>query len=318
MKKFVLRLVYKTLVLACSFIPVRSLRKERRNYYKAVLERYGVISERAIRTCAREVAMRAENLRNCAKKIEILALGSSHAQCAFAPSLFGDVAFNFGVPSGDLCVSKMMFSKLSSSLPKLKHVFVFFSVFTPGLNLIMTTGGWRAAVYTEVLGLPLLIRGDEKWLDGTLKPLERVKRICSSVREDGIESWKNEFDNGFAKSENTAPVYEEENRFLTQRENRRKPDQLTNLRELLSDARRKNIEILIVIPPMRKDYREKLPSKEELFGALSEFREETILDLYEDESFGSADFRDQDHLNICGARKLTEKLKEHLEHNEKK
>ena len=68
----------------------------------------------------------------------------------------------------------------------------------------------------------------------------------------------------------------------------------------------------VIIPPVRKDYKDCCPSDKVIFKDIYELSNELnikIYDFYNDEDFKYEDFYDTDHLNPNGAKKLTEKLK---------
>ncbi|WP_048331147.1 D-alanyl-lipoteichoic acid biosynthesis protein DltD [Bizionia psychrotolerans] len=85
------------------------------------------------------------------------------------------------------------------------------------------------------------------------------------------------------------------------------------LQSIINKALEGNIKVLILIPPMHKDYRNLIDKKysEKLFNTIELIVKERniqYLNYYEDVEFENYMFKDSDHLNIYGAELLTRKI----------
>ena len=242
-----------------------------------------------------------------AGKIEILCLGSSHADYGFRPDAFPGNAFNFGAASQDLRTSAELAKRLVPTLPHLRKIVMFFSVFSPGSCLAKTKESFRCVVYEELLHVPVpeSCRLDEK-------ECARVRKLCR--RERGEDSRTDAF--GFNASMPGFEIPAEERVRTHLRENLREPDQMSHLEKMISETGVGH-EILVVVPPARADYRAALPPKSELFRKLFALRERRggfrIADFFDDADFSAEDFADTDHLNPDGAMKLSRKIAAILE-----
>ncbi len=310
--------MYRLLVFSCCFIPQREIRKSKRRYYKGCLERFGAsgFSLRHVKSIGMDVLAKREELERKSTEISVLALGSSHAETDFDPSVFDGEAFNFGVPSSDLYSSRKIGERCSEILPKLKHVFLFFSVFSPGLCLSMTTGGWRAVIYSALLGYDLPMTGRERWLEGKESRVKRVVKVCGNLRLSDCH--RSRFEYGFSKREEIRTPDADDRALKHLRENQRTPDQMSQLDVFLRSQKERGIRVTVVLPPMRSDYRAMLPSSAVLFRKLFDRENVEVVNFYDDRSFSDFDFCDPDHLNARGARKLSQKLKSVLNGKDKK
>lgn len=87
-------------------------------------------------------------------------------------------------------------------------------------------------------------------------------------------------------------------------------------KELVRFCNEKNINLLVVVAPATKYYRENLYEKhrECFYEVLNSVEDGVIhlLDLFDDDNYKDEDFVDQDHLNKIGARKMTLKIQDIL------
>lgn len=277
------------------FVPgwIRKIRQ--RSAYALTIKSY----TRCVRSKMNGLVLRAGD-------IEILCVGSSHADYGFFPEVFQGTAFNFGCASQDLRTSSEILSKYLGMLENLKYVVLFFSVFTPGSCLAKNKEAYRAVVHENVLGIPLPA-------ECRLNEKERKYVMKVSRSEPGVDECVNEL--GFNSSMPGFDIPAEERVRTHLRENLREPDQMSHLKEIISKTDAKNVRLLIVIPPVRADYRTELPSKEKLFKKLYSLQKRggvRIVNFFDDADFGEGEFADTDHLNVSGAQMLSSKISEKL------
>lgn len=162
-----------------------------------------------------------------AGKIEILCLGSSHADYGFRPDAFPGNAFNFGAASQDLRTSAELAKRLVPTLPHLRKIVMFFSVFSPGSCLAKTKESFRSVVYEELLHVPV-----PESCSLEEKECARVRKICR--RERGEDSHTDAF--GFNASMPGFDIPAEERVRTHLRENLREPDQMSHLEKMISET----------------------------------------------------------------------------------
>jgi hypothetical protein len=79
--------------------------------------------------------------------------------------------------------------------------------------------------------------------------------------------------------------------------------------EMIALCHARNLEIVIVIPPLRSDYMRELPPG----FRLQPPKGARIINYMDSNFFGDQDFIDSDHLNEAGAKKLTRLLHEAID-----
>lgn len=235
------------------------------------------------------------------ESINTLALRASTTDYAFYSPMWKD-SYNLGLTSSDLFNTYHLYNNYRNILPKLKNVIVFFSVSAPGFSLIHCIERYRTVAYKYFFQVPYSH-------DGYINPkfekkilLKCKKAIIPTVDLSycGYEK-KNQFQTGIINQERVR---------IHLRENMREPNQMNWLKSLLdlvnSDGRR----LVVVIPPLRSDYKKILPSDSDLFMKL--FNMESlgleILNFLHSDKFQDTDFGDTDHLNEGGAIKLTNEI----------
>lgn len=234
--------------------------------------------------------------------ITTLALRSSIADYSFYSPLWTG-AYNLGLTSSDLFSTYHLYKNFRINLPNLKNVIVFFSVPAPGYSLINSIEGYRTIAYKYFFNIPYST-------EGYIKPEfeKRVYKKCNNLKISEVDSayW------GYEKKSYYGIDISAQERVRTHlRENIREPDQMNWLSSLSglvnSDGRR----LFVVIPPVRSDYKNLLPSDIVLYEKLFKLESEglEIINLFNSDKFNDTDFGDTDHLNNEGAIKMTGELK---------
>ena len=99
------------------------------------------------------------------------------------------------------------------------------------------------------------------------------------------------------------------------RENKREPDQMQWLKELINLVHSDNRRLIIVIPPFRSDYKKIISKQSNLFEKIYNLKGVEVLNFYDSKIFSDDDFGDSDHLNEQGAIKLTNEIYKHFKNN---
>lgn len=108
-------------------------------------------------------------------KIKTLAIGSSHCENSLIPILFDSCTFNLGLSSLDMFGCYHIY-KNNADLPCLKNIFLFYSVFFPGYDLLDTAFHWhsKSIHYRHFFNIPYhdnLI--DRDYFQKQIKKLEK-------------------------------------------------------------------------------------------------------------------------------------------------
>ena len=290
-------LAYITLKLANAFAS-RSVRRKVKTWY---FSKYSILGG-----VADEFRKKYEALAQKRDSVETLALGSSHGYHGFLPD---EKSFNLCGTSQDLYLSCELYKRYAD-LPKLKHVILFYSVFSPGFETERTSEMEYCLYYKYFWGIPLRYNTDDyfkyKW--------RMLGRYLRKHPMDAIGDYRGENEYKFFMS----PTMSVEERVASHlKNNRRGNSQTEYVREMAELAEYREHKLVVVIPPFRSDFAALLPPFDEMFAELLALQAGKpsiqILSFMGDKDFDDSDFGDTDHLNRQGAEKLTAKLMGSLE-----
>ena len=255
-----------------------------------------------------ESLIKRKGLGKHAKSIETLALGSSHCARAFYADLVQN-AYNLGNSNQDLYTSYQLLKKYQPSMKKLKHVILFYAVFSPGHELSKTTIAKQVAINHYVFDIPYPVSYLKSWKKG-------VEHRYKKFDDSGVD-YDNYF--GFVPDDASNPMPLEERCAKHIRENQRQTHQTKYVKLVADLCQKKNIQFSVVICPCRKDYMQVILTKvpqpfKELKDLLTQSKYSSIqfCDWDSWKNFSDADFPDTDHVNSKGAKKFTLQLAEKL------
>ena len=247
------------------------------------------------------VKRKKEGFAKYSSSIKTLVLRGSNADFGFySPAWEG--SYNLGLISSDLYTDYHLYINNKDKLDNLEKVIVFISVGSIGFSLIKTKERYRAVSYKYFFKIPYQ---DNECINSFFE--KQIFKKCKKINFQEIDSNYR----GYEKKNNYATNVLPQERVKSHlRENRRQPDQLNWLKLLheviISDGRK----LIIIMPPVRADYRNLLPPDSILFKKLYELnlKEVKIINFYTSELFSDEDFGDTDHLNERGAIKLTNEI----------
>lgn len=237
-------------------------------------------------------------------KLEMLALGSSHGAYSFIPEIIQKNSFNLCSTSQDLYYSYQLYKKVSNSHPQLKTIVLFYSVFSSGFEIEKTNERSICSYFMYLYKIESKFKSNDLILKAKRCKIYRKPQNVFEKIDNGFLYHKNNTLDGF-------DVNERVNRHL--RENKRKNDQITYLIQLINDCNKNEQRLVIVLPPVRKDYKQLVPSN--AFDKLFELEKQyhfKFIDFFNSNLFDNNDFFDCDHVNLNGAVKLSNHLKDYL------
>ncbi|MCR9581209.1 hypothetical protein [Vibrio antiquarius] len=244
-----------------------------------------------------EVYKKKAGFENHKNTIETLVLRGSHADYGFYVRGTHNI-YNLGLTSSDLYTNYKLFEKVKEQAPKLKNIVIFFSVFTPGLSLIKTREKYRCVAYKYFF--------DVEYQENGLIETKNEKKIIAAIKKTNKPDVDLDY-NGYDEKSVFGSIDDAQSRVRTHiRENKREPDQMIWLDRLIAGCEQAGYNLLIVIPPVRSNYRSILPNESELFEKLYSINNgrANIESFYDSEIFSDDDLGDTDHLNESGAKKL--------------
>ena len=286
-----------------------------------------LILECALRNIPNDYGYKDSYLKDNAKDIEVLVLGSSHAYRGIIAENLSFNSFNVAYISQSLDLDVGLFEKYKQQLDNLKCLVINISYPSLFGKLSASKEDWRLKNYniyydfnetsnpknySEVLSNTFDVN-KTKIEEYYVKHKQSVS--CTKYGDGYIESRKERANSAkFAaiRHTNLASPY-----FKAHKE---------SIKALINYTAQKGIQVVITTPPARVDYRSLLDSKQLLLM-------ETFLDSITNNSttvfrlnslksglFVKGDFLDADHLNKSGAIKFTEqlnKLLNQIEHRTK-
>lgn len=255
---------------------------------------------------ARGVFQKAYSFFESTSEIETLAFGSSHGYYGY---IAAEKEFNLCETSQDLYYSYALYEKYAGKLKNLKTIILFYSVFSPSMELQKTSESFRCVYYTAFYDIPYKLPDLAKKTG-----LVKDEKITSQIGKDFLRKPISKNRGNFSFDTYEAVILSAEQRAASHLKHNKRNNTQTEFVTKMGDlAKQNNHKLFVVIPPMRSDYRELLPPTEELFNALiSQISDKDIslINMYDSPDFSSDDFSDTDHLNQKGAEKLTAKIKE--------
>jgi len=255
------------------------------------------------RVWADDIYQKTEGLFRCKDSIDVLALGSSHGAFGFKAQLN---EFNFCTASQDLYYSWKLYESLAVELPQLKTVMLFYSVFSPGFELERTGELGRCEYYFSILGIPYKTKEIQE-----KKGNKNIRTLWEGYAKKHPLLLSQDY-RGNEVLQKTMKISLEERVQAHLKHNRRNNGQSRFLEQMKFRAEQCGHRIVVVIPPFRKDYVEKVGAFDEVFSELKNINNLGFLNFYNDETFTAKDFVDMDHLNPVGAEKLSQKLRRYL------
>jgi hypothetical protein len=226
-----------------------------------------------------------------------LVIGSSHGDYAFDPALCPG-SFNFCGSSQDLKHSALLYRYCAERAVSLKHVVVFYSLFSPGFMLEKTSDRPRCAVYKH------LFAPYTPYANAEINEIydEISRRPAQTFTDPGDFA-----DAGFLRSNDRhffppVPQYGPEVRTADHLKHNARGDADIYLVKILDMADRMGHRVTIVLPPARFDYKVCIrQSSDQLFRGIVELKNHfdydfDFINFFDDTDVLDAYFGDCDHL----------------------
>ena len=204
-----------------------------------------------------------------------------------------------GLTSSDLYTSYKLYQVNMDRFDKLKNIIVYINSATPGFNLSQTGENYRCMIFREIF---LIEHQSRAKLCGI-----REKELIKKCLKYSSESFNIDNYFGYEKKSFYLKMTAEQRKSTHLRENKREPDKLIWLEKLIKLAGLNDINVYCVITPIKKDFKEIMPDKAELFKKIYDIEHANykVLDYYDSIDFNDDDLGDTDHLNESGAMKIT-------------
>ncbi len=256
------------------------------------------------------VLRRLECREKKADKIENIIIGPCYGRFDW---ITGENDINLSWGGEDLRASYYLLNKNMEHFPNLRNIVQFYGTFSPGLDHEYTML-FRVSVLEKVL-FSVPYRNEDLAME--LGFCDYEKFYASQIFKLKKEILKLDpsyvpFERGYVPTEEDAKAVA-----LGHYKNHQREIQQTYwLEKNLKLAQQAGKNIYVVIPPYKLQYRRHLPPPDELFAHLFEYEKQypnlKVLNFFHSELDEETDFMDYEHLNRCGAEKLTAILKKEM------
>jgi hypothetical protein len=273
-----------------------------------------VVSEYIVRQVPNDYSYKNEYLHSNSKDIETLVLGSSHSFYGINPDFFSRSAFNAAHVSQSLNYDFFIFNKYINKLSNLKTLILPISYFTLFSQLENGKEHWRVKNYAiyydythhdnvkynyETIGeKPLIL------LKKAYKHFKGSNNITVSELGFGLNYSNVKQSDLMATGEIAAKRHTQSNLDLLD-------TNLGLLNKLITGSNENGIRVVLFTPPARKSYISHLNEnqlsvmKSSIADMIRGKSNVEYYDFMNDSRFVNEDFKDADHLNGVGAKKLT-------------
>jgi len=272
-----------------------------------------LLTEYFLRRIPNEYTLKREYLDKNSDSIEVLFLGGSHGRSGFNPVYMTKRSFNAAQHSQSLDYDFEILKKYQNKWSNLQYIILPISYGTMFSKLATGPEAWRAKSYIIYFDIILTdnLRYHTEIMNGILgtqfyrlysyysKKIDEVN--CTDLGW-GIANFSNDL---VKTGLDAAKRHAEFDDYKYYKE-------MTSILDSISSfAKRNNARLLMITTPTFISYRENL-KKNQLDLTINAARNLVnnndncyYLNLFNDSFFTDADFRDGDHLNANGARKLT-------------
>ena len=278
----------------------------------------GFIFEYGLRHIPNDYQKKSDFLRQHGHEIEILNLGNSHAFYGVNPTYLAANAFNAAHVSQTFNYDLFIWNKYKDSMPRLKTLIIPISYSSYFTRLDNSVERWRIKNYCIYYGLyhSVSVLNYSEVLSSRL--YANLKRLYSYywLNKDDVNCSNRGFGNVQIESAgDLVGTGAEAAKRHTVRDFELFPENKRILQQLIEDAIKRKINIILVTLPASKHYTIHLDNKQldKMVTTSTELSKKSnfvrYVNMISDSTFNDGDFFDGDHLNEKGAEKLTLRLK---------
>jgi len=272
--------------------------------------------ELMLRNIPNDYNYKNQYLKNNSNSITKLFLGSSHTYYGINPKYISGKAFNASHISQTINLDIEILKKYRNNWKELKTIIIPIDYFTLFARLSKGKEKWRIKNYNLYYGMNLSnsLSNNLEIMNFSYKT--NFKRIVSYYSQNKTSITCSEL--GFGTNyKGNVDLIESGNTAALRHTKKDLPylkESINILNEILYFASKNNIEVIFYTSPAYKTYVSNLNEKQLnlTINKITELADKNInctyINLLEDIRFSSNDFRDADHLNPRGAKKLSEIL----------
>ncbi len=249
---------------------------------------------------------------------EVIVLGASHANHAINPTFLNKKTLNLANIGQDLYYDAEIAKKVLEKSNTIKTIIVTITYFSFDYRMVDRPDFWRSFSYTHVWNItnenPRLQLDPRSYsLLALYEPLNAItyaKKIFDIDFAPSIEKngWNRADGIAFDLSDSAGEKLARLHTATLDKKYRKENEE--NLENLIKNAQKNNVKIILVTPPVFASYARHIDSQiyEYMQGATKEISEKyttSYFNYLEDTRFVESDYSDVDHLNTQGAEKFS-------------
>jgi len=277
-----------------------------------------LLMELLLRNIPNDYNYKKEYLMNNSNNITKLFLGSSHTYYGINPDFISGNSFNASHISQSIDLDYQIIKKYENNWNELKYIIIPIDYFTLFSRLSNGIEYWRIKNYNLYYDMHLSnsLSDNSELMSVSLKL--NLRRIISYyfLNKTAITCSKLGFGNNYKKSNDLVKTGKTAALRHTKNDLSKLNESLKILKEIIDFASKNNIEIIFYTSPAYNTYVSNL-DKNQLNLTINTITELAVnnsncnyFNLLNDTHFYSDDFRDADHLNPEGAKKLSLRIDE--------
>lgn len=277
-----------------------------------------VLMESLLRNIPNDFKYKNTYLINNSNNISKLFLGSSHTYYGINPDYITGNSFNAGYVSQTIDLDNEILKLYKNNWKELEYIIIPIDYATLYLKLSKTVEGWRMKNYNLYykMGLSNNISENSEMLSVRLG--SNLKRIISYylLNKSPVTSSKLGYGIHAGENKDLTKTGKEAALRNTRKDLSLLNENLKTLKEIITFASENNTKIIFYTSPAYKTYVSNLDLNQLnlSINTISEIAEKNsnchYFNLLEDPRFIASDFRDADHLNSKGAKKLSLRVDE--------
>ncbi len=289
---------------------------------------FAAFVEYIVRQIPNNYSYKNEYLSKNAEDVEILVLGNSHSLYGINPDHFTLNSFNASHVAQSLHYDYFIFEKFKNNLSNMRVLVLPISYFTLFYQLEDGLENWRIERYciyydykhpslkyrTEILNAKTIniVSSVVKYLRSNGK----THNITVSESGFGLEFSAQKQDNLVATGISAAERH-------TKKNFHKLDDNLELIDRLIAESSKMGVKVFLFTPPAWSSYTENLSTQQlsvmqtSISDLVKKYSNVEYHSFLHDNRFVKGDFKDADHLNEIGAKKLT-KIIDHMINSEKR
>lgn len=258
------------------------------------------------------------------EQIQILSFGSSHGYFGIRPEFFSYPAFNLGYISQSIKYDYFLYYKYATICNSLRYIILPVDYCSLRSELENGSEYWRVKGYCIYMGcnyhrgelsynLELSTKGKIRSVIPSWKSSEKLSYISCDEYGFGL---------GYQKAHRDTVLYDSGAQAAKRHTNpstKYVAENKKRIESILQDCQQKGVQVLLLTTPTYPTYYTLLEEGQytEFVTACQEWEQSypnvTYINCLQDTDFTKEDFYDADHLNECGAEKLTKKLNAYIQ-----